>query len=432
VNINTNFSPMGGGNWMAGGLSGRSLMVRSSSSGIQGANNASTHPAFREALMDIRGTADTLRTAMRDAMGFGSDPHTPFGSLHAVSGNTEVMAILNSNNRMNRAGDFEVEVLQIATAQRNEGTARNVNARAVDSGFVQGNNQLNITVGSQTFNFNVHVSASDTVQTVHQRFADAINVRNSVGVTASVAREGTGNAQTSALVLQFQETGVRNEGQPNFTVSGNAANALGVTTVTQQAQDAQFRVNRDGRTGALQTSRSNELDLGFGTTAQIRAAGTAGITMARDEVGQINALRNMVNLFNDLVEVAQANRAGQNGGRLERELRSMINSSTSALARVGINMNQHGFLDINEERMREAAASGALEEFAQPGGVRSNAGFFNRVERMADRVGRNAASYVGANAANPMANFDMTQMSANWNNQFNNWMNAGMLFDSMF
>ena len=86
----------------------------------------------------------------------------------------------------------------------------------------------------------------------------------------------------------------------------------------------------------------------------------------------------------------------------------------------------------NEERMREAAASGALEDFAQPGGQGTNAGFFSRVERMAERVGRNANNYVGAQAGNPMNNFDFGNMSANWNNQFNNWMNAGMLFDSMF
>jgi len=107
----------------------------------------------------------------------------------------------------------------------------------------------------------------------------------------------------------------------------------------------------------------------------------------------------------------------------------MIHTSQSQLARVGITTNAHGFLDINEERMREAAASGALETFAQPGGAQS--GFLGRVERMADRVGRNAPNFVGATPMNN-ADFDFANMSANWNNQFNNWMNAGMLFDSMF
>jgi hypothetical protein len=204
-----------------------------------------------------------------------------------------------------------------------------------------------------------------------------------------------------------------------------------VGTVTQQAQNAEFRVNR-GFTGAVQTSRSNDVDLGFGTTAQLRETGTVNVTMERDVTGQQNALRNMVNLFNDLVEAAQDNRNGQNGGRLERELRSMINTSSSALARVGITMNNSGFLDIDADRMREAAQNGDLERFAQPGGVRSNSGFLNRMERMADRVGRNATNYVGVRDLDPMNGFDFGNMSANWNNQFNNWMNAGMLFDSMF
>ncbi|MCL2188355.1 MAG: hypothetical protein FWC16_07590 [Defluviitaleaceae bacterium] len=432
MNINANFNPVGASPMMAmGGLSGRSMMTRTLS--FQGGrNNAETTPAFRESLMDIRHTADALFTAMRDAMGFGADPSSPFGTMHAVSGNTEAMSIVASGGRAGAAAgrDFEVEILQLATHQRNEGTASTANTRATDSGFTVGNNQMSVTIGNQRFDFNVRVNANDSVRDVQNRFAEAINARN-IGVTAQVTTEGTGNAMTSALAIQSRETGIRQENQPNFTVSGAAATAFGVTQVTQAAQNAEFRVNR-GFTGAVQSSRSNTVDLGFGTRAELRTAGTVEVTMARDEVGQINAVRNMVNLFNDLVEVAQDNRSGQNGGRLERELRSMINSNASAFARVGITMNQHGFLDIDEERMRNAAASGDLENFAAPGGARTNAGMFNRMERMADRVGRNASNYVGVQQGNPMNNFDMTNMSANWNNQFNSWMNAGMLFDSMF
>ena len=431
MNINTNFNA-GGGAMMMGGLSGRSLMTRTSSFQA-GRNNAQTQPEFRASLMDIRSTADALRTAMRDVMGFGQDPSSPFGLMHATSGDTERMNIVNSGNIRTgsvSARDFEVEILQLATNQRNEGTAITANTRAVDAGFTVGNNAMSVTVGNQTFDFNVRVNANDTARDVQNRFAEAINARN-LGFSAQVTTEGTGAAQTSALVVQSRQTGVANEGSPNFTVSGAAATALGVTEVTQAAQNAEFRVNR-GFTGAVQSSRSNTVDLGFGTTAELRTVGSVDVTMGRDNLGQINAVRSMANLFNDLVEVAQDNRHGQNGGRLERELRSMISSNASAFARIGISMNAHGFLDIDEDRMREAAESGDLENFLAPGGARTNAGLFNRMERMADRVGRNAANYVGNAQRNPMMDFDMTGMSANWNNQFNNWMNAGMLFDSTF
>jgi len=418
MNINTNFNA-GAPPMMLAGLSGRSLMTRSNSFQA-GRNQAQTGPAFRDAMLDIRQTADALRGAMRDMMGLGQNQNSPFGSMFAVSGDTDILTIGNSGRFIGDPNQaMSVEVLQLATQQRNEGTARTANA-ATPLGV--GNHQLSLTVGNQTFDINFQVGANDTNADVNRRIADAVNARN-IGVTASVATEGTGDARTSALVLQSRETAT------SFTAGGNAAAALGVNTVTQEAQQAQFRVNRGELTGALQTANTNNVNLGFGTTATLQATGTANITRERDELGQINAIRNMVNLFNDLVEVAQDNRAGANGGRLERDLRSMIHTSQSQLARVGITTNAHGFLDINEERMREAAASGALETFAQPGGAQS--GFLGRVERMADRVGRNAPNFVGATPMNN-ADFDFANMSANWNNQFNNWMNAGMLFDSMF
>jgi len=434
MNINTSFNaPMGGG-FFASGLSGRSMLGTNSSFRAAGANNVSTSPVFRESLVDIRSTADALRSAMRDVMGFGADPSTPFGIMGAISGNTEAMTINNGGRFANNARDFSVEILQLATAQRNEGAERTANARAVDSGFTVGSNRISLTLGDSTFDFNFNVSATDTNRDVQNRIASAINARGNVDVQASVVTSGTGANQTSQLVLQSGETGVNNASQPNFTVSGTAGalTALGVTNVTQQAQNAEFRVNRGGLTGALQTSSSNNVSLGSGVTATLRETGTVEVTMGRDELGQINAVRNMANLFNDLVEVARENNSGQNGGRLQRELRSLVNTNASSLARVGISINASGFMDIDEERMREAAASGDLENFMLPGGNRSNTGFFNRLERMADRVGRNAANFVGVQH-DPMSTMAGPQNWSNhMNNQFNDWMNTGMLFDSMF
>ena len=427
INNNFNVGALGGQPWWASTGRGTAGGLGSMGNlGIpQGANMASTSALFREGFLDVRSTADAMRGAMRSIMGFGSSGASPFGNNMVTPDNADTLTVTAANgNLLNqlRIESFDVEVLQLATAQRNEGTAMATNANAVASGFSAGQNQMTLQADGRNISISFNISATDTVRDVQQRMATAINQANA-GVTASVSQEG-GN---STLVLQSAQTGVENAGQPNFTISGAAAQAAGVTQVTQAAQNAEFRVNR-GFEGVVQSSRTNDVDLGFGVQATLRQAGTTTLSTGRDELGQINAMRQLANVFNDMMEVAHDNRGtGRNAGRLERDLRSFASANASGLARIGITINASGFMDINEDRMRAAAASGELERFALPGGPRSESGFVARLERLAGNMGQNAANYV-ATPTNP----GLGNMGNMFNRQMNQWMAVGMLFDAWF
>jgi hypothetical protein len=323
-------------------------------------------------------------------------------------------------SRTRGASDFSVEIIQTAAAQRNEGAAMEATALAVDEGFTAGSNQISINVGSQQFDFNFNVSATDTVRDVQQRMANAINARTDVPVQASV--NFNAQAGTSTLVLESAQTGVRQAGQPNFTVTGGAAELLEIDTVTQEAQNAEFRVNRGNVTGVLQTSRTNEVDLGQGITAQLRDVGTVEVTMARDELGQVNAFRNLVNQFNDLMEAAQDGN-NRNANRLERDLRTIAQANSAALGRAGITMNRNGFLSINETQMNAAAERGDLERLATGGSF----GMMNRLDSVASGVIRNPASFVDRPDPTAQQNFNVFQAT-----RMNMMGNMGLLFDSWF
>jgi hypothetical protein len=305
----------------------------------------------------------------------------------------------------------------------------NATQLASAAGFEVGSHHIALNIDGRQFDFNFNVSATDTVREVQQRIANAVNNRN-IGVTASVDRDSA--AGTSALVFQSRESGVANEGQPNFTVSSNAGNALavtGVANVTQAAQNAQFRVNRNDITGALRTSRTNEVDLGSGVTANLRATGNVEVSMSRDDIRQINAFRHMVNSFNDLMSSARE-AAGSRGSQLERELSDLARSASASLNRVGISVNQDGFMRIDEDRMSAAAQRGELERFATRDRVGSGQGFMNRLTRTADRVSRNPEAFFSGNnnpagPSGPWSNFNPRQAS-----QMNRLMNLGMLFET--
>ncbi|MCL2227820.1 MAG: hypothetical protein FWB97_09400 [Oscillospiraceae bacterium] len=404
-----------------------------------GQNAAGTSQAFRDSVVQLTETSRALSQALSSIRGMGNTP-SPMQARRPVSENTDAMTINSFDpNRLRGAGasDFSVDILQVAQAQRNEGASLQSNARAADSGFTTGAHQISINVGNRQFDINFNVSAGDTNRDVQQRIATAINNRNDIGVRATV-ETGTGSAAgTSSLVLESARTGVDRAGSPNFTVSSGSGNAVAMTGVgetTQQAQDAQFRVNR-GFTGALQTSRTNDVDLGFGMTAQLRETGNVQVDMGRDVISQQNAFRHMVNTFNDLVSTARD--AGRTDSNLQNELAGIVRSSASALERIGISLNQNGRMQIDEARMAAAAESGELERFADS---REGFNFMSRLNRTAESVGRNPAAHAdtsqemsvmggfgGGNADFMSGGFNFTPMQSMMMTRF---MNIGMLFDS--
>jgi len=438
-----NVGSAGKTNWWATG-SGRNpgitrwqpLSVRQGGS-LFGSNQAGSSQAARNSVVQLRETSEALTRALNTIRGIGNT-NSPMQANRPVSDNTDALAIRSFNSsrlRGSGAADFSVEIVQLAQAQRHDGTALNSSARATEAGFTAGAHHIAINVGDRQFDIHFNVSATDTNRDVQQRIANAINNRSDIAVTASVNTDAT--AGTSALVLQSSQTGISANtaaGQPNFTVSsvtGNAVDITGVEAITEQAQNAQFRVNR-GFTGALQTSRSNEVDLGFGIMAELRETGTVEVEMGRDIIAQQNAFRHMVNTFNDLVRAA--NDAGR-GSALASELGGIVRSFSSRLERIGISLNSEGRMQIDEARMAAAAESGELERFANRDGFN----FMSRLTRASEGVSRNPAAFVEQEAAMGAGGFD----PANFMNSGVNFtpmqsasmarfMNLGILFESLF
>jgi len=424
--INTNFNSIGGNWWNMGnsGVMNNSNSMLNSFMQPFGVNTANTSQNFRSSFLNVRNSAENLRTSLHSMMGIGRNASSPFGVSRPTSGDTDLMSVSNfDTNRLRHANvsDFSVDITQLATAQRNEGASLTSADLAVNTGFTQGNNQISLNVGGRQFDINFNVSATDTNHDVQQRIAGAINSRG-IGVSANVSRDT--NAGTSSLVLQSRETGVDRAGQPNFTVSGGgAADVVAVGNITQQAQNAEFRVNR-GFTGALQTSRSNDVNLGFGISAQLRDTGNVEVNMTRDETAQINSFRDLVNNFNALMQSAQDNSNARGTSRLEQQLSGLVGANAASLNRAGITMNRDGFLTINETQMRTAAQNGTLERLAQDGGSRGTFGFVNRLERTVDNAIRNPAALMNDNQFNQNSNRHFHQM--------NQLMHTGMLFNAWF
>lgn len=427
--INTSFN-VAGSNWWAPGVGSTGGAVNAPANPFANVSGNNMAPAgLRNSLLGLIQTADLLSQSLRYMQGIGSrNAGTPFQNQRPVSGNTDVLQIVSSGTNRLAQRDMTVDVQQIAQGQRNEGTARTATQNAREAGFTAGSHHLGIQIGERTFDISFTVSATDTVQSVHQRIANLVNNRN-IGVQASVVTTGTGANAQSQLVLESRETGANQQ----FTITesrvGNAATVLDIANRTQEAQDAVFRVNR-GFTGALQTSDTNEVNLGFGVTATLHGTGEAAVSFERDEIGQINAFRHMVNSFNNMM--TEARNAFGAGSRLERDLNQVLRGQTGALRRVGINVGADGRMSIDENRMAAAAERGDLERFVSRERVGTQSGFMNRLTRIADQAARNPASFTAPQTRSGFGGGLNPNLNARQMMQFNRFMNMGMLFDSMF
>jgi flagellar hook-associated protein 2 len=386
----------------------------------------SSPSGFSSSVMNVRGSAESLRQTLRNIIGNTRGTSSPFGANTPVSANTDALRITSfDTNRLRntKPADFSVEVRQVAKAQVNSGANMSSSDLAVNSGFSAGENKMSLQIGSQQFDFSFNVSETDTNKDVQQRIASAVNNRN-IGVTASV---DSSTAGTGALVLQSRQTGVTNAGQQNFSVSGSAADSAGVGSATQAAQNAEFRVNRSGFTGAMQTSRSNDVELLSGIKGQLREVGTTKVNMTRDSQSQMDSFKDLLNSFNSFLRTARDNSAGGRPSRLEQQLMGLARSYSAGLSSVGVTANRDGTLQVNESRMKTAAQNGALERFVGDGGNRSNIGFVNRLERTVDSAIRNPGTLLG--------NVGNTSSLANNNRQFlqmYSLLNTGMLFNAFF
>jgi len=430
MRVVNNFSNLNLNNaqWWNNVSANRGQTLFGSGNNALGQNMATTSPAFRNSVSQLGNSSDAMVQSLNRMRGVGRNVTSPFHATRPAAENADVLSIRSFDaNRLRsiNLSDISVEVNQVAKAQRNEGAALNSTARATASGFSAGVNRIAITVGDRQFNIDFNVSANDTNRDVQQRIAAAINGRSDIGVSASITLDTA--AGTSALILQSSETGVANEGQPNFTVTnvlGNAVAAAGIGEITQQAQNAEFRVNRGSAEGTLQTSRSNDVNLGFGMAARLTGSGTTQLAMGRDELAKINAFRDMVNSFNGLMRAARD--AGR-GSALERELNELTQSFGTELQRIGISLNQDGTMRIDEARMNQAAENGGLERF----GTRDGTSFISRLSRTAEGVSRNPAAFVDAgnastNLLNSGFNFSPMQMS-----RMSRVSNVGMMFNTL-
>lgn len=192
-----------------------------------------------------------------------------------------------------KPGNFNINVTQLATAQKTTSQAYTNANTAVGTG------NLTIAVGSKSMSFSLD-GTNNTLQNV----ADKINnSKDNPGVTAAVIT-GTDGAH---LVLTSTSTGAANA----FTVTssggdGNLAAlnfnpATDASKATTQAQDAKFTIDNTPATSASNTVTNNI----SGVTLTLAKTGSTSVTLANDPSTVTAQMTSLVNAYNSFIGTYQ-------------------------------------------------------------------------------------------------------------------------------
>ena len=325
----------------------------------------------------------------------------------------------DANAFFKSGGNMSLSINQLAQAQENK--SGNMFATGI-SNVQNGINHFSIEKDGKTSQFNITVNATDSNRTVQQKMADAIN-RQNTGITAKV--DYNDKTKESTLVLTTRETGANQSFTINDT-NGNAVSALGIGNVTEQAQDAMYTVN-----GNAYTSKDNTVELGNGLSATfLKEASGMDVSAARDDKSINNAIRSLVNDFNQLREAAMDSKSDRGAQNLIQRLDSLSSAFSAGLSRSGITQNKDGYLQIDEKKLEAAIKDGSAEKT-----FGANAGFTQRLNAVASMAEKNPNQFIShqsranMNATASNNNYlDDIKFTAAQQNKINNWDMVGMLF----
>lgn len=443
-------------------------LTSSSSLSSYGTNTSSLSTSQSTSAIKYKNAADALLKAANSITQKKNDGTSVFSSFSAVSSNSDVIsatyaddvgkysseALAAKRDPSYKAADpvaFGIKVEQLATAQVNKSEALDAKGMVLEANQTY---RFEISDGTKTTSFAFVAEEGDTNESIQKKMAAAINDKD-IGVKASVSTNGNGK---TSLTLESRTTGVKDGEENAFEirdVSGyDAVSKLGADNISQKAQNAVFYV------GEIDTARSTSDEVFFkedpqrltSTSNTVNVNGRTDVTLkkttddfvtvdyTKDSKSSINAVRDLVNGFNSLMDVATSGTSTVYSNRLATQLSGAAKTYEKALASIGITKNADGYLEIDEKTMEKAAADGSLEKFFQSESGSTNYGFAHNLGNIAKSVSNDPIKYVDKTEveATNKASWDTSSTDSSNNNYSKLYFDLmryemkGMLFNSNF
>ena len=280
-----------------------------------------------------------------ESKALGSPNTNIFDEMMAVSDNENIVyASLREDALEELPENLSIRVNTLASGQTNVGSYLPSN----ESSFPVGTYSLGIAIENSHYTFNLTVHNGDTNQQIQRNLVNSIN-NNHIGVHAAIRHNRL--AETSALVLRSDRVGIPNDDDLIFQfdetyLDNDIALALGIDHVESPPVNAEFYIN-----DILHSSVSNRISLNYSMDIDLLATSDSDVSvyLMPDQDKISNKLRNFVNSYNQLVDIARNGSGQKSASRLFRDITGIAKRNKNALQSIGLTIDENGYLNKTEE-----------------------------------------------------------------------------------
>lgn len=297
---------------------------------------------IKEAAMSLESGSNSL-SSFNDSV---------FDEYMAVSSNEKVLyANLTGTDTGDLPDELSIKVDSLATGQTNIGTY----LPSGETSFPSGDYSLGIAVGKKQYTFNLTVHQGDTNIDIQRSLASSIN-SNEIGVRANVRNNRMDG--TSALVLRSNSVGLEDGEDSIFRfdqshLPNDMTSVLGIDHVETAPSNASFSIN-----GTPHTSNSNRISLNHAIDVDLLSVSDepVSVSLRPDEKKITGKLKDFLDSYNQLVDIAKNNPDQKGANRLLRDISGVTRRNQKALSSAGLTIDDDGHLtrsgEINSDELR--------------------------------------------------------------------------------
>ncbi len=310
------------GNSKLSAISGVSNATSSTANKLD-ADSAAFLKDYQKQMTALKDAADSVLNPKTDKLAAGSSDRT----------------VATATGKLGKQSDsYELTAQQTAAGQVNRSTSFASSGELPSMG-----GGLRIKTAAGTFDFRLSAAGAKTNQEALQKFADSINA-SKAGVTARVVTENG----RSSLELEGA-SGSDNK----FTVSGTAAESLGLDKAVTESRDAIFTITKNDGETYSGTSSTNAIEVD-GVSIAIAGEGKAQIKAGVNDGATASAMQDLVDAYNSTIKFLSSNE--NRGVGVLQQMKRMIQPpvSESSMAMIGLSVKADGTLSFDQNVFNKA------------------------------------------------------------------------------
>lgn len=337
--------------------------------------------ATQSYVIGIKEAAMELKTSSA----FLSEDIDPASQKMSVSTDTpsDISVKLLTDNYSSLPSEIKLQVSQLATSQKNQGT----NVPSGNSDIEPGTHYITIQKSGSEYQFEIETQKGESNLHIQRRLSMSINNSN-IGIRARVM-ESNGYSSLS-LESQSSGQGALEDGL-QFIVKedddSNLVDAFGLNQITVYPVNAEFTLN-----GEAQTASSNHISINNGIGIELNRATNkeATIQLAPDHSALLGDVDDFVHYYNHLIDLANQTEGNPNGSKkLLREISNVTKRFHNALEASGLSIDEDGHLEKDEALLVQSTENGQFQELFQ-----QLSDFKNAINEATNKITLNPMEYV--------------------------------------